>query len=109
MSDMLEMVHNGEAEITIVDSTAFITNSAVYPRASRILNCQTRSYCMGVSKTRDNTLLKAANAFLDKYRASGRIAALEKKYFSKPSADTSNALAFSERIEERLPQWGTFF
>lgn len=110
MSDMLEMVHNGEAEITIVDSTAFITNSAVYPKASRAFSIAApENIAWAFPKQGDNTLLKAANTFLEQYKANGKIAELEKKYFSKPPVNAGNALAFSERIEERLPQWEGFF
>ncbi len=110
MSDMLEMVHNGEADIAIVDSTAFITNSVVYPKARRGFSiADPEDIAWAFPKQGDDSLLKAANSFLKKYKASGGIAALEKKYFSKPPVNVSNALAFSESIEERLPEWENFF
>ncbi|MFT5118338.1 MAG: membrane-bound lytic murein transglycosylase F [Kiritimatiellia bacterium] len=110
MSDMLEMVHNGEADISIVDSTAFITNRVIYPRArSAFAIAQPENIAWAFPKQGDDSLLKAANTFIKNYAAGGKIAALEKKYFSKAPVNESNALVFAKRIEERLPQWEKFF
>lgn len=110
MSDLLEMVHNGKAEFTIIDSTAFITNSVVYPRARAAFSItEPENIAWAFPKQGDDSLLNAANTFLREYGEAGKITELEKKYFSKPPVNESNALAFVERIEGRLPQWVPFF
>lgn len=110
MTDLLDMIHKGEADITLVDSTAFITNSAIYPRARAAFDiAEPEVVAWAFPKRKDVSLLNAANAFLQDYRESGAITKLEDKYFKKPVVDESSALAFSSRIEKRLPQWEGFF
>jgi membrane-bound lytic murein transglycosylase F len=109
MAEMLYMVHHGEADFTLVDSTAFITNSVVYPRARFAFNItEPENIAWAFPKQGDDSLLNAANTFIKEYALSGNIALLEEKYFSSPPVDESNALAFAERIEARLPQWIDF-
>ncbi len=110
MSDLLEMVHSGNADITIVDSTAFVSNQSVYPKARSAFNiAEPEKIAWAFPKQGDDSLLNAANSFLEEYIKQGKVVELEKKYFSKPSVDEGSALAFSERIEARLPQWEHFF
>ncbi len=110
ISEMLEMVHKGEADFTLVDSNIFITNSVVYPRARIAFNLtEPENIAWAFPKQSDDSLLNAANTFIKEYALAGEIAKLEKKYFSKPVVDEGNALALAERIEEKLPQWVDFF
>jgi len=109
-SDMLEMVHTGRAEITLVDTTTFVTNSVLFPRARvAFLLSEENSIAWLFPDNNDDSLFKAANRYIEQAIASGKIDSLEEKYFSKPTVDESNALAFAKRIEERLPQWVPFF
>jgi len=102
MSDMLEIVHRGDADITIVDSTAFTTNRVVYPRArSGFYLTEPEGIAWAFPKSNDESLLKAANAFLTNAINKGKVDNLVKKYFSRPAIDESNALTLSKRIEER--------
>ncbi len=109
-ADLLEQVHSGLADISIVDSTAFITNKAVYPkaRAAFVLD-EIDEIAWAFPKTSDKSLLNAANAFIKQSIEDGTIEHLRKKYFSQSTVDESNALAFAKRVEERLPQWVPFF
>ena len=110
MADLLEMVHQDEADIAIVDSTAYIANGAVYPKARIAFNiAEAESIAWAFPKRQDDSLLKAANVFLQHYVDSGEVKKLEEKYFTRPIIDESNALAFAKRIEERLPKWIDFF
>lgn len=110
ISEMLEMVHKGEADFTLVDSSIFITNSVIYPRARIAFNLtEPENIAWAFPKQSDDSLVNAANTFIKNYAASGNIALLEKKYFSKPVVDEGNALALAKRIEEKLPQWIDFF
>jgi len=110
MPELLNMVHNGEANITIVDSSAFVSNRAIYPKARSAFNfAKPEGIAWGFPKRKDKSLLNAANTFLQQYIDSGKLAKLEKKYFEKPLVDEVSALAFSKRIEERLPQWIDLF
>lgn len=110
ISEMLEMVHKGEADFTLVDSSIFVTNSVIYPRARIAFNLtEPENIAWAFPKQSDDSLVSAANTFIKNYAASGNIALLEKKYFSKPVVDEGNALALAKRIEEKLPQWVDLF
>lgn len=109
-ADMLEMVHTGRAEITLTDTTTFVTNSVLFPRARvAFLLAAENHLAWAFPNSRDDSLYNAANRYLDNAIADGSVAALAEKYFSKPAVDEGNALAFVKRIEERLPQWVPFF
>jgi membrane-bound lytic murein transglycosylase F len=109
-ADMLEMVHTGRAEITLVDTTAFVSNSVLFPRARvAFLLAEEDSIAWLFPHNNDDSLIDAANRYLAQAIESGKIASLEEKYFSKPTVNEGNALAFVKRIEERLPQWVPFF
>lgn len=110
MADMIELVHTGRADITLVDSTTFTTNSVIFPRARvAFLLAEDDDISWVFPKTGDNSLFNAANSFLSRYIEEGEIASLEEEYFSQPTVNEGNALAFVKRIEERLPKWIPFF
>ncbi len=110
MLDLLEMIHSGNAEITIVDSTTFITNRAVYPKARLAFDISSpEKVAWAFPKQGDTSLMKAANVFLDDYIEEGKVEELEQKYFHKKPVDVGSALAFAKHIEKRLPQWSEEF
>lgn len=110
MADLLAKVHNGNAEITIVDATVHTVNSVVYPKARSAFTLdKSHQVAWAFPKNNDESLLNAANAFIEKSINNETITQLTEKYFSKPTVDEGNALAFSRRIEERLPQWVDLF
>ena len=110
MAGMLEMVHTGRADITLADSTTFITNSVIFPRARvAFLLAEEDDIAWAFPTLSDNSLFNAANRFLIRSIDDGKITALTEKYFSKPAVDEGNALAFVKRIEKRLPKWVDFF
>lgn len=110
MEGLLELVHNGEAEVALVDSTVFIANSVIYPRArSAFFIGEPQEIVWAFPKQGDDSLLINANRFLRQSLATGKITDLEKKYFSEPAVEESHALEFIQRIEERLPEWTPLF
>ncbi|MFT6222109.1 MAG: membrane-bound lytic murein transglycosylase F [Candidatus Endobugula sp.] len=110
MAGMLELVHTGRADITFADSTTFITNSVIFPRARvAFLLAEEDDIAWAFPTLSDNSLFNAANRFLARSIDDGKITALTEKYFSKPAVDEGNALAFVKRIEKRLPKWVDFF
>ena len=104
--DMLEMVHSGHADATIVDSTAYTVNSSIYPRARRAFDLpELDNIGWAFPKGGDGSLRKAANQFLREFKYSGKLAALTDKYFNANTLDEGGALTFSSHIDKRLPQW----
>ncbi|ODS24692.1 lytic transglycosylase F [Candidatus Endobugula sertula] len=110
MTDLLSMVHNGNADIALVDSTVYITNQTIYPKARKAFNiAEPESIAWAFPKRIDNSLFNAANAFLRSYINNGKLTELKKKYFHKPPINESSALILVQRIKERLPQWIGYF
>ena len=108
--DLLEMVHNDRADITIVDSTAYKINRNIYPRARLAFDLeQTENIAWAFPRGGDNTLYKAANAFLVDYQKNGDLDKLLEKYFHNDYLDEGGALTLSKQIESRLPKWEVYF
>ena len=111
MLDLMEMVHSGNATIAIVDSNAFITNRDIYPRARSAFDITlSESKAWAFPKREDDTLYRAAQAFIENYIADNKLDALVEKYYLPDNAvDEGSALTFAKRIEQRLPKWKPHF
>ena len=108
--DLLEMVHSGKADITLVNSTAYTVNRNIYPKARFAFNLtNTEKLAWAFPKGGDSSLYKAANVFLSEYKADGKLDKLIDKYFANDYLDEGSALTFSQHLETRLPQWETYF
>jgi membrane-bound lytic murein transglycosylase F len=108
--DLLEMVHSGRADITIVDSTAYTVNSNIYPRARRAFDLpELDNIAWAFPKGGDQSLRNAANMFLKEYGKNGELATLTDKYFDADYLDEGGALTFSKHIDKRLPRWEDLF
>ncbi|MEO0442257.1 MAG: membrane-bound lytic murein transglycosylase MltF [Pseudomonadota bacterium] len=108
--DLLEMVHSGNAEITLVDSTAYTINRNIYPRARRAFDLDAlEDIAWAFPKKGDLSLYKAANVFIRDYQQSGELQALRDKYFDASYLDEGGALTFSRHIDKRLPKWQQAF
>lgn len=108
--DLLENIHSGRADVTIVDSTFYIANRNIYPKARRAFDLhEEKNIAWAFPKSKDRSLYKAANAFLVKYRDSGELKKLRDKYFESKHLDEGGALTFSKHIDNRLPKWEKYF
>jgi membrane-bound lytic murein transglycosylase F len=108
--DLLENVHSGRADITIVDSTFYIVNRNIYPKARRAFDFhEEKNIAWAFPKSDDRSLFKAANSFLVEYRDSGQLKKLRDKYFEHKRLDEGGALTFSKHIDNRLPKWEEYF
>ncbi len=108
--DLLENVHSGRADVTIVDSTFFTVNRNIYPKARRAFDLHDeKNIAWAFPKSKDDSLYKAANNFLVQYRNSGELQKLSDKYFNNQRLDEGGALTFSKHIDKRLPKWEDYF
>lgn len=108
--DLLEMVHSGRADFTVVDSTAYTVNSNIYPKARRAFDLpKLDNIAWAFPKEGDKTLQRAANTFLAEYKYNGKLASLTQKYFETDYLDEGGALTFSRHIDKRLPKWEEYF
>ena len=108
--DLLESIHSGRADITIVDSTFYTANRNIYPKARRAFDLhEEKNIAWAFPKSDDRSLFKAANSFLVAYRDSGALKKLRDKYFENKRLDEGGALTFSMHINNRLPEWEEYF
>lgn len=107
MLDLLEMVHNRKIDYAVVDSNAFDLNSAVYPKAKVAFNIsEPEPLAWAFPKSKDASLLDAANEFLTTMEQSGALTDMRERFYSRSGEiGYADALVFARRVEERLPLW----
>ncbi len=107
MLDLLEMVHSGKIDYTIVDSNSYEINSSLYPKALvafDISEPEHLAWAFPISK--DRSLYNKAQAFFDEIKISGSIdATMDTFYGHLGEINYSGALLFTHRLKSRLPQW----
>jgi membrane-bound lytic murein transglycosylase F len=107
MLDLLEMVHHGKIDYTIVDSNAYQINSALYPEAQIAFNIsEPEGLAWAFPQSKDDSLYRAANEFIKQTKSDGTLAAIEERFYGHVGElDYSGALLFARRLQERLPKW----
>ena len=109
-ADLIEQIHLETAELVIVDATAYTINRNLYPRARVGFDLtEPQAVAWAFPYGTDDSLVQAANQFIANNKTNGSLAKLEQKYFSNEGFDVGGALAFTARIETRLPKWETYF
>lgn len=129
--DLLELIHNNEAEITFLESTAYNVKRHIYPHArlaflvneANLYENQEKQLSIGKDqslqipnkiawafpKEQDGSLRQAANRFLLKAKSSGELAALVDKYYKDELLNEADALTLAAHIRQRLPKWESLF
>lgn len=107
MLDLQEMVHHKKVDYAILDSNAFQLNAALYPKAKVAFDLtEQEPLAWAFPKSRDTSLLNAANAFLTEYELSGALASIEETFYGHlGEIGYSGALVFARRVDSRLPKW----
>ncbi len=107
MLDLIELVHDGVIDYTVIDSNAFQINSNLFPEAQvafDISEPQDLAWAFPIHK--DNSLYLQAEQFFQKIKKEGVIEdALETYYGHLGEIDYSGAILFAHRLETRLPKW----
>lgn len=111
MSELVRMVHDGEISYAVVDSFAFLVNRHIYPRARRAFDItEPQSMAWAFGSHNDGTMLNAANAFLDEYIGSGKLAALELALFAQTEHfSAANSHQLGQLVAQRLPTYEQMF
>src|SRR5690606_24669556 len=83
MSDLLEMVQGGEAELAIIDTLSFDAHSTLYHnvRAAFTLG-DPEPLAWASPRHGDDSLARAANAYLAEMRANGQLDELKARFFT---------------------------
>ena len=107
MLDLLEMVHKGEIDYTIVDSNAYDMNTSLYPKAHvafDISNAQDLAWAFTSQK--DQSLIKKAHDFFAQPNTLTFIEDTKETFYGHlGKLDYSGALVFTKRVKTRLPKW----
>jgi len=107
MIDLLEMVHKGTIDFTVVDSNAFDLNRGLYPRARVAFDLsESQQLAWALPQGSDNSLLNAANRFIEVSAESGFLDDITERFYGHvDGVNASGALTFARRMETRLPRW----
>lgn len=110
MLDLLEMVHSGKVDYTIVDSNAYRINSALYPEAQIAFNIsEPEGLAWAFPKSEDNSLFRQANTFIKRAKDDGTVASIVDRFYGHiGEMNYSGALLFARRLENRLPKWADY-
>jgi membrane-bound lytic murein transglycosylase F len=111
MSDLIRMVHEGEITYTAVDSLSYSVNRHIYPRARRAFDiAQPQPTAWAFAAHNDGTLLNAANAFLDNYISSGKLASLKQQLFAQTeNFSVGDSQRLGQLVARRLPNYEQMF
>ncbi|MCT2530447.1 membrane-bound lytic murein transglycosylase MltF [SAR92 clade bacterium H921] len=111
MSDLIRMVHAGEIPYTVVDSLAYLVNRHIYPRARKAFDiAQPQTTAWAFASHSDDSLLNAANAFIDSYISSGKLAYLEQQLFAYiENFSVGDSQRLGQLVARRLPKYEQMF
>jgi membrane-bound lytic murein transglycosylase F len=106
MFDLIEMVHRGDIDYTIVDSNVYDINRNLFPEALVAFELSgPQELAWAFAKSTDSSLYDAAQRFFAEYEGSGRLADIRDSYYGNNEVvDRTSALVLSQRIEKRLPR-----
>ena len=109
--DMLARLNNAEIHYTIADSNQAALYQAYFPHIKPAINLPDKEQiAWAFPRTFDSSLVDAANQFLQAERQSGRIEALQKKYYSDISSMSFvDDRDFWRNVEKRLPKYESLF
>ncbi|MBX2859339.1 MAG: membrane-bound lytic murein transglycosylase MltF [Cellvibrionaceae bacterium] len=107
MLDLMEMVHSGEIDHTIVDSNAYDLNTSVFPRALVGFDIsEPQDLAWAFSRSKDSSLFNQAEKFFHSIKTQGYLdEAMETFYGHLGEIGYSGALVFAKRLDSRLPKW----
>lgn len=108
MIDLLEMINKGEADYAVIDSSAYDLNRYSYPKAQLAFDVSDpQPLAWAFPTQRDTSLFDAAQQYLGSIKADGTLAKVTEEFFDRhiEEVTTGEAMAFTYRLEQRLPQW----
>lgn len=107
MLDLMAMVHSGEADYAIVDSTSYLVDRSIYPKARAAFDIsEPQPVAWAFPFHGDESLIDAANVFLKGFEKSGKLEALKKQSLNQTSGfNLAGSQLFLHRINTRLPKY----
>jgi membrane-bound lytic murein transglycosylase F len=108
MIDLLDMINKGEADYAVIDSTAYDLNRYSYPKVQLAFDVSDpQPIAWAFPDQADTSLFDAAQKYLTSIKADGSLAKATEEFFDRhiEEVTTGEAMAFTYRLEQRLPQW----
>jgi len=111
VSELVQMVENGEIDFTIVDSNEFQALSGFYPKVRTAFDVsQSQNLAWAFAKFSDNQLLNEARDFFMLMRETGLLAQLQERYYGHQNQlDNVGTLTFLRQADERLEKYQPLF
>jgi membrane-bound lytic murein transglycosylase F len=111
MLELMHLIHKGDADYALIDSTAFTINQHIYPSVRRAFDLtEQQDIAWAFPGHSDGSLLKAANRFLRNFTESGKLAALKMRFFDATSEfSTGSSQLFMRRVNSRLTEYRSVF
>lgn len=111
MLHLMQLVHDGDADYAIIDESAYSINRSIYPRARLAFYLsEPEPIAWAFPLHVDESLILAANQFLEEYQADGRLRRLKERFYSPTDAfSLGGSQLFISRVNKRLPIYEDLF
>ena len=111
MLELMQLVHDGEADYALIDSTAFAIDRAIYPKARAAFHLTDEEpIAWAFPNDGDTSLLRAANQFLRDFEASGELEKLKTRFYDHTDEfSVGGSQLFRRRIDQRLSEYQPLF
>lgn len=109
--DLIEKIHQGESVYAVVDSASYAANHNFYPKTRAAFSITSpEPVGWGFPSHGDDSLLKAANRFLENYDRSGDLQRLKDRFFARGSELSLNvSQPFMADLTHLLPRYQSLF
>ncbi|MCQ4308857.1 membrane-bound lytic murein transglycosylase MltF [Pseudomonas stutzeri] len=109
--DLLRMVDEGQVDLTLVESNELALNQVYFTNARVAFDLgEQNSLSWIVGKGEDDSLLVAANQFLDQAKENGTLQRLRERYYGHVDVlGYVGAYAFAKHLQQRLPRYEKHF
>ena len=111
MLDLMAGVHSGEANYAIVDSTSYLVDRSIYPKARAAFDVSDpQPVAWALPLHGDNSLLIAANTFLKDFEESGELEKLKNQsLYQTEGFNLAGSQLFLHRMNARLAEYEPMF
>jgi len=109
--DLLRMVDEGQIDLTLVESNEMSMNQVYFTNIRAGFDVgEQNSLAWVVAKGEDDSLLKAANSFLEQAQENGTLQRLRERYYGHVDVlGYVGAYAFAKHLQQRLPRYEKAF
>ncbi|MBY4675758.1 membrane-bound lytic murein transglycosylase MltF [Marinobacterium arenosum] len=109
--DLMEQVHNGELDYTVMDSTLFDAQRSYFPGLNKAFElAPPQQVAWMLARHHDDSLKQALNAFFALESTQALIEKLKTKYFDRHNQlNFFDTVTFKGDLEQRLPKYEKWF